>query len=369
MLLTPFGELSSIDLNDQATQQKILFHDKHQLLEGLVAENHIDQILTSAQRGGRLVRLKVTSVFAKTGKAAKPYVLVLDHGCETKLLNAYLAQLAKTFNVKLVRYDENLRKFFTHSAPYTENITLDSSYGTLVKKMVSETEFALIAERIKNVSRQMQGFWGQMVSPYGSKLGLEVVLPRIFKNFAVQPYFNEGVWDIDQVYWDTQDHVFSVLEVKHKFPSDTGTFPLSFGINLGSVKMLLALHTAGFRCFHCIMVKPYWDKRVSITFLSNNLEARKNVLFCGKNFSREELEQLSKKKPWFAPSDTSLTGQKRVPVVFFGASSLFRIGLLDDSDLPERFALAITDQLKIQLTDGELRRRKLDHSLLINPAK
>lgn len=78
-LPTPFGELSLLELNDQETQQKVLFFDKRQLLEGLVAENHVDQILEKTVHDEeRLVRLNVTSVLAGSSKFKKQYVLVLD---------------------------------------------------------------------------------------------------------------------------------------------------------------------------------------------------------------------------------------------------------------------------------------------------
>lgn len=38
MLTTPFGELSTLDLENPETQQRVLFYDKHQVLEGIVAE-------------------------------------------------------------------------------------------------------------------------------------------------------------------------------------------------------------------------------------------------------------------------------------------------------------------------------------------
>jgi len=360
MLPTPFGELSSLDLHEQETQQKILFYDKHQLLEGLVAENHVDQILNkTVQDEERLVRLNITSVLAGSSRSQKRYVLVLDQGCEPDLLNVYLAQLAQSFNVKLVRYDDTARDFLTHSGRYVTDVTLDASYGALVKTLNPNPTFAPIASAIKDPTRQKQGFWGQLVGAYGNKLGSDVVLPRIFKNFAIQPYFDRGIWDIDRVFWDRQSGLFSVLEVKHKYPSGSGSYPLSFGINVGSIGMLLDFARIGFRCFHTIMVKPYWDKNASVTFLFNNLEARKHVLFCGKNFDRQLLQQLAAKVPSLAPAETSLTGNKPLSFVFFDASSLFRIGLLDDQSLSKQFALAMTDQLQVRVTDEELRGHRL----------
>lgn len=363
MLPTPFGELSSLDLNDQQTQQNILFYDKHQLLEGLVAENHVDQILEkTVQDEKRLIRLNVTSVVAGSSKSQKRYVIVLDHGCEPDLLRAYLLRLARGFNVKLVRYEVTARDFLTHSGRYVENVVLDTSYGLLVRALNSSPTFAPIASAIRDPTRQKQGFWGQLVGAYGSKLGSDAVLPRIFKNFAIQPYFDRGIWDIDRVFWDAQSRLFSVLEVKHKYPSGSARYPLSFGINVGSIGMLLDLATIGFRCFHTIMVKPYWDKGISVTFLFNHLEARKHVLFCGKNFDRDQLQQLFAKAPSLAPAETSLTGRKPLPFVFFDASSMHRIGLLDDQDLSKQFALALTDRLRILVTDDELRSHRLNRT-------
>jgi hypothetical protein len=155
MLATPFGPLSSLSLDDLQTQQEIVFYDKHQLLEGLVAENHVDQILQKAvEAEKRLVRLDVTSVLAASSKSKRKYVIVLDQGCEPTLLKNYLSQLTLSFNVKLVRYEAAAKDFLTHTTPYVDGVSLDASYGELVTALNPTPVFAPIATAIKDPTRQ-----------------------------------------------------------------------------------------------------------------------------------------------------------------------------------------------------------------------
>lgn len=79
----------------------------------------------------------------------------------------------------------------------------------------------------------------------------------------------------------------------------------------------------------------------SVTYLFNNMEARSRVLFCGKHFTLTELEQLYKQRSRRSPSKTTLTGQGGLEYVSFAASTLRRIGKLNDQDLSKQLAAAL----------------------------
>jgi hypothetical protein len=361
MLSTPLGDLTTLDLSDPQIQQAVLFYDKHQLLEGIVAENHIDQILDAALGSDpHLKPLNVVSVMAATSKNKLRTVLVLDQGTATELLNPYLLQLAVKFPTKLVRYDPEKRDFITHKGQYTEGSALDKPYGELVKALGSSGGFAGVQSAVRDELRQKQGFWGQLVGAYGDRLGRSVVLPRLFKNFAVQPYFDRGVWDIDRVYQDTRQNTFGVIEVKHKYPFGKDPWPLQFGLNCGSCSVLRDLAGAGFQCFHSIMVKPFWKDSVSVTYLFNDVQARSRVMFCGKRFSFTELDALYRQRARRSPQKTTLTGQGEMEYVSFPASSLYKVGLLNDPDLPAKFAGALSGLPQLRITDQELQTLRMD---------
>lgn len=359
MLRTPFGDLTTLNLRDPDTQQLVLFYDKHQILEGLVAENAADQVLEGALTSdSSLTPLRVVSVVGARSDSHKRTVLVLDQGTAPKLLHSYLEQLAQQFGVKLVRYDSAARDFITHPGVYRPGTELTDSYGALTQKLRSRG-LTKVESAVRNEMRQQQGFWGQLVGAYGDRLGDSVVLPRLFKNFAVQPYFDRGVWDIDRVYWDGRRQAYGVIEVKHKYPFGKEPRPLKFGINCGSCGVLRDLASVGFLCFHSIMLKPYWNDIQTVTYLFNDMKARSRVLFCGKHFSFEELDALYHQPAKTSPGKTTLTGQGDLQYVSFLASNLHRIGMLNDSDISERFAAALHDELQEYVTDAEIRDLRL----------
>lgn len=162
-------------------------------------------------------------------------VLVLDQGTPTDLLHPYLTQLAKPFFAKLVRYDSERRQFLTHKDNYREGVVADEPLERLTE-VLGAHQITSVAINVKDPTRQQQSFSGQLVGAYGKRLGREVVLPRIFKNFAVQPYFNRGVWDLDRIYCDSARRTYGVIEMKHKYPF--GMRALQFGINCGSCGVL-----------------------------------------------------------------------------------------------------------------------------------
>ena len=270
MLTTPLGDLATLDLNNDSTQEQVLYYDKHQLLEGLVAEDVVDQVLNQMmQRQRNLSRLDVVSVVAAQKATTVKTVFVLDQGAPPEDLHNYVLQLRRGFSVRLVRYDNKSREFVTHNGEYTREIPLDKSLGEILRALEPNPRFPEIDTKIKDIIRQKQGFWGYLSGAYQTNIGMRLVLPRLFKNFAIQPYFDAGVWDIDRTFLGRSGQ-FYVIEVKHKFPFGLGK--LKFGINRGSASALCKLSEAGFTCFHSIMVKPYWDDTHSVTYLSMSLK-------------------------------------------------------------------------------------------------
>ncbi len=357
MLPTPLGDITTLDLDDPVTQETVLYHDKHQLLEGLVVEDVVDQILDQMMARQRsLSRLNVVSVVAASKGATTRTVFVLDQGASRDELNLYLARLQHEFLVRLVRYDAGSRDFVTHAGPNAWDGPLEVSLGDALREREPNPHFCKIDESIKDAMRQRRGFWGYLSGSCKSKLGRAVVLPRLFKNFAVQPYFDGGVWDVDRVLLGKSGR-FYVMEVKHKFPFGAGR--LKFGINRGSANVLYALSRTGFCCFHAIMVKPYWDDMHSVTYLFNELETRKRVVFCGRIFTESELQELLRQPSSRSPAKTSLTGSRTLDYVSFHASSLYRIGSLDDPELPAQFARALIGQLPEHISDEDLRSSRM----------
>lgn len=359
---TPLGNLKTLDLENAEIQKSILYYDKHQILEGLIAEQVVDQIIgkmlaTQRQLGG----MDVTSLIAAIRGGQRQHAFVLAFSEQSEEIQLYLQALARKYAVHLVRYDSRECDFRTHHGAYNGQTfaSLDTLLSVELVTITGRTgeNFPAIHEDVRSLLRQEQSYWGFLKSVYADNLAKCVLLPRIFKNFAVQPYF-DFLWDIDRVLFGRVSRSFYVVEVKHKYPF-FGNGELRFGVNAGAIRLLNDLAGIGFRCFHSIMVKPYWIDDRSVMYLFNDIEARKNVLFCGKLLSDVELRSILKSRRSSSPAKTSFTGQKLTDYYFFPASWLHRIGELDADSLAGNFARALHGELNIPISDNELRALKL----------
>lgn len=264
---TPWGNLHEINLEDPDLAYSVLSTDKHQLVEGLAVECLFDQIAENfcTVSGCEVFPLDIESVVVDTNRQNDRFLCFVWVRKMSPGLGRYLLALEKCLSPYLVTYSDG-----QFMAVRVRNGKREGQQQPLPELMaaLSGKNFTpfRVDPSVKNRSRQQQAFWGFISNHYQGKLGKKVILPRILINCGIQPYFR-SVWNLDRIF--VIDNDVWIFEIKHKFPMDRQN--LSFGINDGELGVLNRLASAGIRCLHTILVKPYWSKNLGSMYLMNDL--------------------------------------------------------------------------------------------------
>lgn len=318
-LLTPFGPLRDISLDNIDQLKEILVRsDKSRMLEGLVIEAVFNEYLGKlATQEIEVLPASLVRTLTVKKKPQKKFVYswwVWDHS-ETGQAAADLCHLLAPSSGRDgflfdCYYDGKVRDFFIKQWGEQTNIPIQSFM--LEKRGHASPQFRIPSDSVIDLNRSQQAFWAGITSHYSDDLFQQVVLHRLLKNCAIQPFF-DGVWDIDSLV-RLPDGSLVQLEVKHKFPRverDTGG--LSFGINNGQLKVMEDLAARGIKTLHMIMVKPIWNKNLGTGYLLNRIGDRKNVLLLAKLLDTGSLRQIGSRESWQTGAAQSFTGSSSVP--------------------------------------------------------
>ena len=363
-LTTPLGRLADLDLSDHDVCASLLAEEKHQLIEGIVFESVFDQYVDAMHQAsdGALRPVPVETVIATLPspiQAARVFGAFVWAKQRTQGLGRLLAALEARYRVWLVEWHSEPRAFFAtpvsrgHSAgdPQPLEEVCAAASGRNPTPVV-------VAPDVRDRYRINQSVWGYLSSHYGDGLGTKVVLPRIFINWGVQPWFG-GVWNLDRVflYGDQLWH----MEIKHKYPMErAGT--LRFGINDGELGQIANVLDCGLRSLHVVTVKPFWARQSGSMYLLHNFEARSRAAILAKELTLSEVSSALRGAPARAGAHTSLTGRAGVPFRSFKASTFRMAGAL--SDPPSQIAAAFVSQMRggqlpPACTDGEIRALRI----------
>lgn len=354
---TPLGPLNSLDLTDHNVCAEILRQDKHQLIEGLVFESYFDQYLLSLNEASgeqvQLVDVDTAVVRLPEGDLAA-FVWARSRGPG---LGRYLEALSSRMKVWLVDYSggEFLAARFGDGQLQSERQPLQELAG-----IVGEHDsplFESVGDNVKDPIRTNQSFWGYLSERHGTRLGLNVVLPRIFLNWGIQPWFRQ-VWNVDRVFLHG-DQLWH-FEIKHKYPMSRDG-QLMFGINEGELRLMRQLAECGLRSMHTLIIKPYWDKNVGSMYLLNDVKARGRAAVIGREMTDDAISAALKRAGGRSGADTTFSGQGSVNFQSFPAASFSRFGLLSDDH--EQIATRIFSQMAAsdqpQCRDRDLERLRL----------
>ena len=356
-LLTPFGPLRDIPLDNIEQLKEILVRsDKSRMLEGLVIEAVFNEYLGKlVAQGIDVLPVSLVKTLTVKKKPQKKFVTswwVWDHS-ETSQAAADLCHLMAPSSGEFLfdcYYDEMSRDFFIKKWGEQTNIPIQSFM--LGKRGHSAPRFRIPSESVIDESRSQQAFWAGISSHYSDDLFKHVVLHRLFKNCAIQPFF-DGVWDIDSLA-RLPDNSLMQLEVKHKYPHmEKNSRKLSFGINNGQLRVMQDLARRGIKTLHMIMVKPIWDKNLGTGYLLNRIGDRKNVLLLAKLLDAGTLHGIQSRQSWHTGVEQSFTGKDEQKARYVGASEFQLLGTLDDpvETVARNIALAATGALNQPVTD------------------
>ncbi|MGE4271097.1 MAG: hypothetical protein AB7E44_12545 [Acidithiobacillus sp.] len=368
-LLTPFGPLKDVPLDDVDQLKEILVRsDKSRMLEGLVIEAVFNDYLSKLSGQGIEV-LPISLVRTLTEKTqpdlTKEYVKswwMWDHSKDGQTATELLSLLAprphsKEFLLDCY-YNAEERDFYIKELGRMRNIPIQSYM--LKKRGQSTPPFRIPSDSVIDEHRSQQAFWAGISSQYGNDLFRNIVLYRLFKNCAIQPFF-DGVWDIDSLA-RLPDGKLMQLEVKHKYPRvEESNGNLSFGINNGQLSVMLDLAQRGIKTLHMIMVKPIWSKDLGTGYLLNRIGYRKNVLFLAKLLDANSLRQIRSGQSYQTGAEQSFTGRTGQKARYVDVSEFQFLGTLDDpvEDVARNISLAATGALNQPASDRLLKESRI----------
>jgi hypothetical protein len=312
---TPYGSIEEVVKSSRF--KDVLCFDKHQLLEGRIIQDYMDQILGDPAFKGVVgdVDAEIGIAFEKP-RYSFPYArkdelkdLVREAGgwltwdSQTQLwtlnklkeheapaeLKGYfkdsvayafvwyrdvtptlmelLNRLTRAFTVCPIFYDAAKFEFLIGDQPYTPgkfnapSVLLNEGLKKLTGR---EPRTFTVSDDVRKRQRQDAAYHGALESRYGARLFDEVVLSRILMNFGIGAFFYPV--DVDRIFYVVKGGGFDfwAFEVKHKYPETrkVGVEPF-FGINNSELRALQLLLTCSVNVLHTILVKPVWDDRLS----------------------------------------------------------------------------------------------------------
>lgn len=361
-MITPWGELASLNLKNHELAATILSADKHQLIEGLVVECLFDQIVDNVSSLGRnVIALDVDSVVVDTRRIHERWIVFVWARTKGDGLGRYLQALGRCAVPYLVEYENG--EFFAVRMNGRKRVGEPRILCEVMHELSQGrvTPF-IVNDSVKNHNRQRRAFWGFMSDYYQDKLGEKIVLPRILINCAIQPYFR-AVWNLDRIF--VVENEIWIFEIKHKFPIDKK--PLLFGINDGELGMLEMLTHAGIRCLHTILVKPYWSKDVGSMYLLNDLNMRTRAAVIATVLDQATTAHIMGQQSGRSGAHTSINGVSGLKYKSIPSSNFSPLGVLSDPPLEvaAKMASLISGQKIPSVNDNwlrELRAKNIEHN-------
>ena len=353
---TPWGPLAQLDISDKSVCLKILQHDKHQLAEGLIVESLVDQIYR--QMPATMPQARLLDIETAVVKARNDWHAFVWIRRETDGLGRFLLALEQRFRVWVVRTDSPLTTFTAYERRNGRPLAPPRPLEQIMSRLAGRApEPPSVAGSVRDEHRQLASFWGYLQEHYGASLGERVVLPRLFMNFAIQPWFR-SVWNLDRILVDGER--IWLLEIKHKFPIPRA--PLTFGLNRGELDMIGRLGECGVSCFHTILVKPRWDKEAGSSYLINNLDQRDRALFVGTELDTATLHEMRTAGERRSAAHTTFSGSGSLGYLSLPATAFMKIGsfALPVPNLASALSGALNGQRLPGVTDAELRALRTD---------
>jgi hypothetical protein len=337
---TPWGPFRDLDPESREQALSILSADKHQLIEGLVVENTFDQLLSPMTDGDsrRMTPLDIESALIDTRRPDARWLVVVWARTKTVGLGRYLSALEHVAEVFLATAcpEGFLARSWRGGQLVGEPIPLEDAMAAISNRKHPPVE--AVDAGVRNINRQLTAFWGYLTSTYGDRLWREVVLPRIFMNVAIQPYFR-GVWNLDRIC--VHDEKVWLLEVKHKFPF--GGARLKFGINDGELGLMQLMSRAGIRTLYSLIVKPQWSKEIGSMYLLSDMKMRERAAIIGMPLDGSSIARIQQGQTSLSPSHTSFTGRGNLKYKAINAEEFRFLGVLSDG--PDKLAAGIEQLL------------------------
>jgi len=357
---TPFGSIEEVVKNSRF--KDVLCFDKHQLLEGRIIQNYMDQILSDPafkgvvgeidaeigiaigrprykipidkkdklkelvkEAGGRLIWDSQTKLWTlswlredEAPEELKEYFVgVVSYAFVwyrniTPALTELLNRLTQAFVVYPVFYDVARFEFLITEHSYVAGNFNPPSvllHEGLRKLTGREPREFVVNDEVRTRQRQDAAYHGAIETAYGPELFDKVVLPRILMNFGIAAFFYPV--DVDRIFYVLKGSGFDfwAFEVKHKYP-ETRKFGVEpfFGINNSELRALQLLLSCSINVLHTILVKPVWNDTLSTMQLYMRNNMREAALLIYRVIDQEYVNQVLSRPMGVSGGKTTLTG-------------------------------------------------------------
>jgi hypothetical protein len=358
--------LNELNLNDHGTQLKILSYDKHQTVEGLYIEPFAMNYMNALARFG-VSSIDVVTVLAKNikeqrGPAPARCVFIWDRSLNQD--SKRYIELLRSLHPKttyIIDYDDYICNFFCFK-PENSAARYPLQEYLRRKREMDKISFPVIDAKVKDTVRHNSAFWGRLIDAFKNEdeFKNEVLLNRMLKNFAIQPFF-KFLWDLDRII--SYKNRFWELELKHKYPFSSPD-GLAFGINVGQAKLINELAAKGLNTLHLILVKPSWSKEIAPGYIFNQKDVQRKVLLIGMVINKQKIQQAMAGHIGKSDESTSFTGKNQLNYCRLPAKSFFLLGSYEDPI--ERVAENILTLLNSEFSDAPVQLTPVTDQLLLD---
>ncbi|MHC8319208.1 hypothetical protein ACYZT4_00550 [Pseudomonas sp. GB2N2] len=336
---TPLGYFpEEVDFENLTSNESLLTREKHQLLEGLVIEYVAEQFFETPELKNLINVLDVVTLITKGTSNDRSsmlgqycsFIWKKDDSDIEDFISILQNLALGCANTTYICKEEGM-KFYAKKPSSSKWLPLQSYLRN--KRAITDAKkirFPQVDNNSRNNERQLSSILGRLLPAYNKRIIKEVILPRVFKNYIIQPFFRSG-WDLDRIF-RYQGKLWE-FELKHKYPIDNYNFfeeinstnnryCLSFGINEGQANIIKLLAKQGLNTLHLILVKPRWSDQENPGYLFIDEEARKKTLVIGTILTLEKINAILGGELKKAPSKTSYNGSNetnyyRIPRNFF----------------------------------------------------
>ncbi|EGR4176856.1 hypothetical protein DDN05_14160 [Vibrio cholerae] len=185
-----------------------------------------------------------------------------------------------------------------------------------------------------------------------------MILNRLLKNFAIQPFF-KYLWELNRII--SYKEQFWEIELKHKYPfRNNQSGELTFGINLGLARLVRDLANKGLNTLHL----PTWRKDVAPGYIFNQHDVYKHVLLIGMVMNIEKIDGVLSGCVGTTDSSTSFTGTNTLNYLPMPAKDFYFLGTYEDPI--ETVSKNILSLLESKHSDADVNLQRVTDKLLLD---
>lgn len=331
------------DITDFDKQVEFLREEKHQLLEGLTIEFVAQQLIEHIALNEDFKILDVVTLITKSKLSEDTnqycsFIWARDNNNIDDLLKVFQNMADGCHQTTFICRELDF-KFYVTKPNSTQWKPLQYFLRSKRNLCLKDIKFPIVHNDSKIIARQESSIRGKLKQAFQNNFIKDVILPRVFKNHIIQPFFRSA-WDLDRLF-RYKNNLWE-FELKHKYPiqnyeyfSNKGNpdhpLSLSFGINEGQAQLVQMLAKQGMNTLHLILVKPRWTDTIDPGYIFLDEDAKEKTLIIGTVLDEKKISSIllglkKKSPPKTSYSGTADTIYYRIPRNFFQVIGFYSEG-------------------------------------------